>query len=229
MSVLRRAAALAVVVPVLMASGTGGTNAPVAARPAVGETLDQAPSSVSMAMSRKVDGPAVVTVKDPSGKVVSEERTTQLATNVAVDLRYGLAEGVYTVTYRIEGSRGPEGGTYQFAYRTGSPRKDVRTWNGYRDIPRSVSLPDDDEREQEFLESGGEKDEDDAPSTSTTETPGPDAGTDVSDDASPANDTTDDGGSAWPWVVGVVVLLGLGAGVAALVRRPRPAGHRDDT
>jgi len=119
-------------------------NYPIAASPAVHQRVSQAPASVTLAMKNAVTGPAVISVTGPAGKVVSEPHTTILATNIAVDLAYGLAKGTYTVKYRIEGPNGPEGGTYQFAYGSGSfSVKGITTWVGYKQIPKPLRLDGD--------------------------------------------------------------------------------------
>ncbi|MDQ3158045.1 MAG: copper resistance protein CopC [Actinomycetota bacterium] len=122
-------------------------NNPIAASPAVRQTVAQAPSSVTLAMKNAVKGPAVISVTGPDGKVVSQPATTILSTNIAVDLNTGLAKGTYTVKYRIEGPDGPEGGTYQFAYGSGKfSVKGITTWGGYKEIPKPLRLKDDDKR-----------------------------------------------------------------------------------
>jgi methionine-rich copper-binding protein CopC len=214
-------------------AGTGGANPPIATVPAVGSHVSAEPSSVTLAMRDAVTGPAVVTVKDGSGRVVSEGTTTLVSTNIAVDLKTGLAQGVYTVTYRIEGgkTKGPEGGVFQFAYGSGSPKKNISTWSGYKEIPKETRLPDDAKREAAFEAAGGNKDKPSA-------TPGA-SGTDSTNGADPTN-TADDthesdssGGHAWLWVV----LIGLalaGSGAAAYVAYRRrdgvtPGSHADAT
>ena len=123
-------------------------NNPIAASPAVRDTVAQAPASVTLAMKNAVKGPAVISVTGPDGKLVSEPSTTILSTNIAVDLATGLAKGTYTVKYRIEGPDGPEGGTYQFAYGSGKfSVKGITTWGGYKEIPKPLRLKDDDKRE----------------------------------------------------------------------------------
>lgn len=123
-------------------------NNPIAASPAVRDTVAQAPASVTLAMKNAVKGPAVISVTGPDGNVVSEPSTTILSTNIAVDLATGLAKGTYTVKYRIEGPDGPEGGTYQFAYGSGKfSVKGITTWGGYKEIPKPLRLKDDDKRE----------------------------------------------------------------------------------
>lgn len=122
-------------------------NNPIAASPAVRDTVPQAPASVTLAMKNAVKGPAVISVTGPDGKVVSEPSTTILSTNIAVDLATGLARGTYTVKYRIEGPDGPEGGTYQFAYGSGKfSVKGITTWGGYKEIPKPLRLKGDDKR-----------------------------------------------------------------------------------
>lgn len=122
-------------------------NNPIAASPAVHQTVSQAPASVTLAMKNPVKGPAVISVTGPGGTVVSSPPTTILSTNIAVDLKPGLAKGTYTVKYRIEGPAGPEGGTYQFAYGSGSfTVKGIATWEGYKEIPKPLRLKDDDKR-----------------------------------------------------------------------------------
>lgn len=122
-------------------------NNPIAASPAVRDTVAQAPASVTLAMKNAVKGPALISVTGPDGKVVSEPSTTILSTNIAVDLATGLARGTYTVKYRIEGPDGPEGGTYQFAYGRGKfSVKGITTWGGYKEIPKPLRLKDDDKR-----------------------------------------------------------------------------------
>ncbi len=216
-------------------AGTGGANPPIATVPAVGSRVAAEPSSVTLAMRDAVTGPAVVTVKDGSGRVVSEGTTTLLSTNIAVDLKTGLSQGVYTVTYRIEGSKtkGPEGGVFQFAYGSGSPKKDISTWSGYKEIPKETRLPDDAKREAAFEAGAGDKDKDKA-----TATPGA-SGTDATTGADPTNtaDDTDQsdssGGRGWLWAV-VIGLALAGSGAAAYVAYRRrdgvtPGGHAGAT
>lgn len=225
-----RVASVAVILPLIMSiMGAGGTNSPVAARPAVGETVGEAPSSVTMAMRTKVAGPAVIIVKDSSGKVVSEPDTIQLSTNISADLKFGLTPGTYTVSYRIEGSRGPEGGSYQFIYRSGTiTQKGIRTWTGYRQIPEEVSLPDDKQREQAFKASAtkspggsdGTPSDTPSPTTGVPETPSPDAST-------AARDSNGGGGVPWFWILGGVLVLGLATAVV-LRKRPSTSHPGDD-
>lgn len=133
-----------VIVSGAFAAPAEARNNPIAASPAVHQTVSQAPASVTLAMKNAVTGPAVISVTGPGGKVVSEPHTTILATNIAVDLSYGLAKGTYTVKYRIEGPNGPEGGTYQFAYGSGSfSVKGITTWGGYKQIPKPLRLDGD--------------------------------------------------------------------------------------
>lgn len=225
-------------------AGTGGANPPIATVPAVGSRVPAEPSSVTLAMREPVTGPAVVTVKDGSGRVVSEGTTTLVSTNIAVDLKTGLSRGIYTVTYRIEGgkTKGPEGGVFQFAYGSGSPRKSISTWAGYKAIPKEARLPDDAKREAAFEAAGGGKDKPSA----TPSTPGV-SGADATNGADPtdtADDTDQDngsGGHAWLWMV-VIGLALAGSGAAAYVAYRRraavapasshagsaPAPHRDE-
>lgn len=202
-------------------AATGGTNPPIATEPAVGSRASAEPSSVTLAMRRAVTGPAVVTVKDASGRVVSQGTTTLLSTNIAVDLKPGLAQGVYTVTYRIEGSKtkGPEGGVFQFAYGSGSPKRTISTWSGYKDIPKEARLPDDAKREAAFEAASGDKDQPSA-------TPSASDATDNADPTNTADDTDEtnnSGGHAWLWWV-VVALALAGGGAAAYVAYRRSGG-----
>ncbi|MDX6232909.1 MAG: hypothetical protein QOH68_1909 [Nocardioidaceae bacterium] len=212
-------------------AGTGGANPPIATVPAVGSHVSAEPSSVTLAMRDAVTGPAVVTVKDGSGRVVSEGTTTLVSTNIAVDLKTGLSQGVYTVTYRIEGSKtkGPEGGVFQFAYGSGSPKKNISTWAGYKEIPKETRLPDDAKREAAFEAAAGDKDK----ASATPGTSGSD-GTTGADPTNTADDTVESdssGGHAWLWLV-VIGLALAGSGAAAYVAYRRrdgstPAAHAD--
>ncbi|MGZ8722512.1 MAG: hypothetical protein ACXWYG_00510, partial [Aeromicrobium sp.] len=56
-------------------------NNPIAASPAVHQTVSQAPASVTLAMKNPVKGPAVISVTGPGGTVVSQPSTTILSTN----------------------------------------------------------------------------------------------------------------------------------------------------
>ncbi len=204
-------------------AGTGGANPPIATVPAVGSRVAAEPSSVTLAMRDAVTGPAVVTVKDGSGRVVSEGTTTLVSTNIAVDLKTGLSQGVYTVTYRIEGSKtkGPEGGVFQFAYGSGSAKKDISTWSGYKEIPKETRLPDDAKREAAFEAATSDKDK-------ASATPGA-SGTEATTGADPTNtaDDTDQsdssGGRGWLWAV-VIGLALAGSGAAAYVAYRRRDG-----
>ncbi len=183
-------------------------------------------------MRDAVTGPAVVTVKDASGRVVSEGTTTLLSTNIAVDLKTGLAQGVYTVTYRIEGSKtkGPEGGVFQFAYGAGSPQKDISTWAGYKDIPKETRLPDDAKREAAFEAASKDKDKDDTTSSATPGAPSAD-GTNGTDPANTADETEaadSSGGSAWLWLVLIALALGGGGAAAYVALRRRGAAAPGD-
>lgn len=214
-------------------AGTGGANPPIATVPAVGSKVSAAPSSVTLAMRDAVTGPAVVTVKDWSGRVVSEGTTTLLSTNIAVDLKTGLSQGVYTVSYRIEGSKtkGPEGGVFQFAYGSGSPKKDISTWTGYKEIPKETRLPDDAKREAAFEAAKGDNDKPSAtPGASSADGANGADPTNTADDTDEANSS---GGHAWLWVV-VIGLALAGSGAAAYVAYRRragatPANHADAT
>jgi len=199
-------------------AATGGSNPPIATVPAVGSRVSAEPSSVTLAMRAAVTGPVVVTVKDGSGRVVSEGTTTLVSTNIAVDLKTGLAQGVYTVTYRIEGSptKGPEGGVFQFAYGSGSPKKGISTWSGYKNIPKETRLPDDAKREAAFeATSHGKGTPSATPSTSGTDATNGDP-TKASDEAK------NSAGHGWLWFV-VIALAAAGGGAGAYVARRRRA------
>lgn len=200
-------------------AATGGSNPPIATVPAVGSRVSAEPSSVTLAMRTAVTGPVVVTVKDGSGRVVSEGTTTLVSTNIAVDLKTGLTQGVYTVTYRIEGgqTQGPEGGVFQFAYGSGNPKKSISTWSGYKNIPKETRLPDDAKREAAFeAASHGKGNPSATPTTS---------GTDATngDPAKASDETKNSGGHAWLWFV-VIALALAGGGAGAYVARRRRTG-----
>jgi len=180
-------------------------NNPIAANPAVRKTVSQAPSSVTLAMKNAVKGPAVISVTGPDGRVVSEPHTTILATNIAVDLTHGLAKGTYTVKYRIEGPGGPEGGTYQFAYGSGSfSVKGIKTWGGYKEIPKPLRLKGDAEREAAAAS---------ATPTPTDKTPSATAPTDQATPGGSDNNSLVSSATEHPiWLAG-----GLAAIIAALL------------
>lgn len=191
-------------------------NNPVAASPAVHQTVGQAPSSVTLAMKEPVKGPAVIKVTGPDGKVVSEPATTILATNIAVDLSVGLTRGTYTVKYRIEGPKGPEGGTYQFAYGSGTfSVKGIETWDGYKEIPKALRLKDDAEREKAAEE------------TPATESP---ATSEPTDAVTPSDEDTknasDEGAitGRWIWFATAAAVGLLAVGSAIFARRRSQAG-----
>lgn len=168
-------------------------------------------------MRYAVTGPAVVTVKDPSGRVVSEGQTTLLSTNIAVDLKPGLARGVYTVTYRIEGSKtkGPEGGVFQFAYGSGSPRGTISTWSGYKAIPKEARLPDDAKRQAAFEAASRDDDQPSANPSASDATEGADPSTSADATDTPENS----GGSVWWWIIAALAIGGGAAGFVAYRRR----------
>ncbi|MCW2799263.1 MAG: CopC protein [Aeromicrobium sp.] len=207
-------------------AATGGSNPPIATVPAVGSQISAEPSSVTLAMRTAVTGPAVVTVKDGSGRVVSEGSTTLLSTNIAVDLKTGLAKGVYTVTYRIDGgpTTGPEGGVFQFAYGSGTPTWKISTWSGYKNIPKETRLPDDAKREAAFEAAASGKGTPSAtPTTSDTNQ--------TSADPTKTSDETDSGGHAWLWFVVIALALVGGGGAAYVASRRRaetaPSKHAE--
>lgn len=203
-----------------LAAPAEARNNPIAASPSVRQTVAQAPASVTLAMKEAVKGPAVISVTGPDGKVVSQPTTTILATNIAVDLNTGLARGTYTVKYRIEGPKGPEGGTYQFAYGSGTfSVKDISMWDGYREIPKPLRLDGDDEREKASV----------TPSTESTPTaePSDDVPTSEEDTKGASNAYSTPGGWIF-WPVAAAAALLAATGAAIFVRRRRRV-HTVDT
>ena len=183
------------------ASGAEPDNHPIAAVPAIGSRVSAAPSSVTVAMKKPVSSPVALVVRDPSGKIVSAERATFASTNVATDLEYGLKPGVYTVTYRLQSAKGPEGGSFQFAYGSGTPRKGFTTWASAAEIPSDVKLPSD-------------KDTPSATPTTPSPTPSVDSSADPGNtaDASKVDPDEAPGIGWWPWLpLGVVLIGGAGA------------------
>ena len=121
---------------------------------------------------------------------------------------------------------------FQFAYGSGTSKKSISTWSGYKDIPEGFGLPDDAKREAAFEAGAGDKDKDKA-----TATPGA-SGTDATTGADPTNtaDDTDQSrqrGRGWLWAV-VIGLALAGSGAAAYVAYRRrdgatPGGHAGAT
>lgn len=191
------------------------SNPIIGAEPAIGSVVTDAPSSVTVALKQAVDGPVIIVVRGPNGKVVSAPQSSMLATNVATDLDYGLKPGLYSVTYRFEGKRGPEGGVFQFAYRSGSPRG-LSTWSGNKEVPKDVRLPSDAQST-----TPGVKPTDPTPTALATDdaaaAPDP-AKTDAAADA-------DSGGSRGWLLSGLgVVLLAIAGGTAIALRRRKKMG-----
>ena len=213
----------------MMGAAPADRNTPIAATPAVGSAVSQEPSSVTVVLLRPVDGPVKVTVTSQDGRVVSAPETTLLSTNIATDLTYGLAKGTYTVTYRIEGSRGPEGGTFQFAYGSGKPfQRDIKTWDGFAEIPDAVALKGDDEAAAAAAGEGDEPASDESPSPSPTPTPSATATASASSPSTAETAAeTSESDTSWALWTGLAVLVLLGAGSAVYAVKRRQAGHDD--
>ncbi|MEO6473103.1 MAG: copper resistance protein CopC [Aeromicrobium sp.] len=193
----------------LFATSAMADNPPVSLRPNAQEQLDLSPSSVTVALKEVAKLPVVIDVVDSSGKQVTDGPTEMTSTNLSVPLAFDLPRGTYTVTYRVESDKGPEGGSYQYSYGPGTfTITGVKTWNGYADMPASVQLKGDDERAKAAASSATE-----TPPTATP-TDGSGANQAGSDDAS--KNASHVGGWLWPTVA---VIVFLAAGLAVFVRR----------
>lgn len=196
------------------------SNPIIAADPGVGSRVSAVPSSLSVALKDPVSGPVVLTVEDPNGRIVSAPQSTMISTNVTTDLDPDLPRGTYTVTYRLQVEKGPEGGSFQFVYGSGGDPRGLSTWAGYSDIPEEVALPDDDENAA--LAEKGEDPNQPEPTPSATPVDGDEY---LDPDETSAEAAAEEDSSLPGWVLPLVGLLVLaGVGGAVVVARRRRAG-----
>lgn len=172
----------------------------VITRPLAGERLDARPDAVTVVLTEPFQGTARLAVQADDGTTVSIEPAKVVSTNIAVQLPPDLAPGVYTVTFRTDTGRGPEGGRYQFAYQSSSPMTidGVSRWRDYENIPEIVAEPGD-----AAAADGSRTNE----SESTPATPSADpSGT--ADTPAATESPSGSAGATWWWpVIGAVVLV----------------------
>lgn len=211
------AIALAAAAIVASPASALAANDPVATRPAVHERLTSAPDAVTVAFTEPVGDVGYVVVEDSKGVEVAAEVPTIVSTNVAVDLTAPMAPGVYTVKFRVEGPRGPEGGSYQFA--VGDAGKfgfdGVRQWIGYSAVPPVLALPGDD------AAAAAQRTADEQSKSQPSATPtvpgssqAPSASRSDAVDLAPASDT----GFPW-WTALLVGAVAVASATAMVVRR----------
>jgi methionine-rich copper-binding protein CopC len=253
--------ALAAPVLLVLALVLGGTLAavprpaaavtPVASDPQDRQELDDAPGAVTLAFERDVDpGVAKVVVTGPDGRNVTDGPLIVEGTNVTSRLRGGLAEGTYTVHFRVDGSGGePEGGAYQFSYGAGRfTDLPDRSWSGSDAEPAVLrgSNPNASEEPDEpssslatpgiEVTSQGTSTDPEPPATGPASTveppPGPttEAGSaPATTVASPTPAEAEQGSGGTPWLVGgLLLLVAVVFGTLGVVRsRSKGAGDHD--
>lgn len=193
------------------ATAADPTNEPVGARPATNAVLPSQPDAVTVVFLKEAKGPAYVVVEDAHGKDIAVGTPRLVSTNLAIQLGPDVPNGVYTVKFRIQGTSGPEGGSYQFAIGGGDfTIKGFDHWGGYSEIPKSLALPGD--AASAAAEATPTPTPDDASATPDSDTNGSDA---------PNSSSDDDGLPWWVWPLGALGLGAVGAVVIAVRRRTR--------
>lgn len=127
---------LTIVLPTGMASAAAGEI--IASEPRNREVVEDPPGWVTLAFDSEVDpGLAKMLVTDASGQNVTTGALIVEGSNVTTQLQEDLAEGTYTVHYRINRSDGePQGGAFQFAYGRGNfTRPADARWSGADNEP----------------------------------------------------------------------------------------------
>lgn len=219
----------------------------VVADPGPREQVDRPPGFVTLAFAAEVDPSlAKMLVQDASGANVTTGELVVEGTNLSSQLQDGLPPGTYTVTYRLARSDGePQGGTFQFSYGPGTFSDAAeRTWSGTEDEPEVLQNedpnavtpappPEDEESEPATTAPSTAATTLDPSPTDPTLSPTPSAtsspataGTSPSEPPAASDPPAPDPGpSTAALVVGVVLLVALGAAGVALALRRRGGRH----
>ncbi len=191
--------------------------------------LSRAPGWVSLVFDTEVDESlAKLVVLNSAGENVTVDALIIEGTQITTQLRSGLAEGTYTVLYRVGGEDGePVGGSYQFAYGKGSWTPDGKTsWTGEENQPPVIADPN----PNPTAAPTGQPTTSAAPSSGASTTAPPSAapsspGASAGSTPSPAPINAGGTGNPWLWVAIAAVVAAAGGAVALVLRRRSRGGQ----